>query len=316
MPSAHMIESELSKSYNIDVKNVVFLGESDNVTYRIDTLSNQYLLKLHLGNNSEAIIDSELIWLEAINQDTDLKVQTPIKNVDDKFVTNIFDDTGNQSLWTLQSWLEGEILQRQPNEQEIEELARLMAALHNHAEDWSIPESFSRPVFNEEHLISSSEELAALIQANVLTAEHYEVFQKVSNKILSVIHMQDIQPSTWGMIHSDLHEGNYVIDKGKPYAIDFSGCGFGFYLFDIAETFLHLNPDNQKKFIHFYQKHRKLQKDYHEVLEAFFLWQIIRNFAFLSKNEEEFEYLTKAIPHVIEKFCVEFLGGSHFLLSA
>ncbi|WP_077595985.1 phosphotransferase [Oceanobacillus kimchii] len=313
-PSVKMVEQELKRLYNIDVKNVVFLGRSDNVTFRVDTLRNKYLLKLHLGSNSKSMIESELMWLEAINKDTNLKVQSPIKNLEGKFVTNLIDRTDNHSFWTLQSWIEGELLQEQPTDQEIKELAHLMVTLHDHATHWNVPESFSRPIFNTEHLVNSSEQLSKLIQVNVLTSEHYEIFQKVTNKILPVIHIQDINSNTWGMIHSDLHEGNYVIDNGKPYAIDFSGCGFGFYLFDIAETFLHLNPNNQKKFVHFYQKKRKLQEDYHEVLEAFFLWQIIRNFAFLSKNHEEFEYLSKAIPYVVENFCLKYLVEDRFLL--
>ncbi|RKL68433.1 aminoglycoside phosphotransferase [Salipaludibacillus neizhouensis] len=312
-PSVQIVEQEIKRLYNIDVKNVVFLGRSDNVTFRVDTLSGKYLLKLHLGSNSKSMIESELMWLTAINQDTNLKVQSPIKNVDGEFVTT-FNVKGNHSFWTLQSWIEGELLQEQPTTQEIEELANLMVTLHEHSTNWSVPESFSRPIFNTEHLLISSEELSTLIQVDVLTSEHYKIFQKVTNKIIPIIDIQDINSNTWGMIHSDLHESNYVLDNGTAYAIDFSCCGFGFYLFDIAETFLHINPDNQNKFIHFYQKKRKLQRDYHEVLEAFFLWQIIRNFALLSKNHEEFEYLSKTIPFVVENFCIKYLDDVRFLL--
>lgn len=309
-----MLKQEIKRIYNIDVIKVIFLGKSDNSAFRTETLTNKYLLKFHSGNDSKTMIESELKWIEAINKDTKLEVQCPIKNSEGELVTSLFDHLGNHSFCTLQSWIEGELLQTQPTDQQIEGLANLMVTLHNQAAYWNEPETFSRPIFNYEHLLNSLKQLSILIKVDVLTSEHYEIFQKITNKIHLVIHKQDINSNTWGIIHSDLHEGNYIINNGKPYAIDFSCCGFGFYLFDIAETFLHLNPNSQIKFIHYYQKKRKLQEDYHEVMEAFFLWQIIRNFAFLSKNKKEYKYLTETIPFVIENFCIKYLDGERFLL--
>ncbi|WP_088102962.1 phosphotransferase [Halalkalibacter urbisdiaboli] len=314
IPTVKMIEQEIKRLYKVDVKNVVFLGRSDNEAYRIETLSNKYLLKVHLGRNDKSMIESEMMWLKAIQDDTNLEIQCPIKNSQGTYVTDLIDSNDNHSLWTLQDWLEGEVLQEQPNEQVIENLAHVMATLHNHANHWNVPETFSRPQFNAEHLLNSLKQLSILVSENVVTPDQYEFFKRTSDKILPVIYRENTNSNYWGIIHSDLHEGNYIIKNGIPHAIDFSCCGFGFYLFDIAETFLHLNPNSQKKFIHFYTKKRKLQEDYPEILESFFLWQILRNFAFLSKNKEEYKYLTETIPFVIENFCIKYLDGERFLL--
>ena len=34
----------------------------------------------------------------------------------------------------------------------------------------------------------------------------------------------------WGLIHADLHEGNYLFHNEQIRPIDFYRCGFGYYL--------------------------------------------------------------------------------------
>ncbi len=44
------------------------------------------------------------------------------------------------------------------------------------------------------------------------------------------------QPDTFGLIHADLHQENYLFHGGMARAIDFDDCGWGFYLYDLAVT--------------------------------------------------------------------------------
>ncbi|MEK3889870.1 phosphotransferase [Bacillus sp. FSL K6-3431] len=317
IPSVQKVKDELNKYYCLNIQKVAYLGKSDNVTYCIHTKDeNKFLLKLHMGSNSKNMIVSELLWLESLETNTILKVQRPIRNKNNELTTNIINEnTGNSSYWTLQDWLEGETLKRQPTDMELEKLAHLMVTLHEHTVRWNVPGTFERPYYNDENLLYSLNQLKQLLYINVMSTDDYEIMKKTTDKILTIIKSQHLGCDTWGVIHSDLHESNYIFCQGQAFAIDFSSCGFGFYLFDIAETCLHLIPENRKKLITFYQKERNLQKNYPEVLEAFFLWAIIRNFAFLSINNDEHKELANAIPFIVEKFCIKYLKGESFMFS-
>ena len=41
-------------------------------------------------------------------------------------------------------------------------------------------------------------------------------------------------PDEWGMIHADLHVGNFLVNDQEIIPIDFSFCGYGHYLYDLS----------------------------------------------------------------------------------
>ncbi|RKL64785.1 hypothetical protein CR203_24395 [Salipaludibacillus neizhouensis] len=123
VPTVQKVEEELIEHYD-DLKNinkVTYLGKSDNVTFCIETVNTKrYLLKRHMETNSKSVIESELLWLEELEANTNLKVQRPVSNINNQFISEIIDErTGNHSYWTLQVWIEGETLNRQPTDVEL-----------------------------------------------------------------------------------------------------------------------------------------------------------------------------------------------------
>ncbi|MFN7252900.1 MAG: phosphotransferase enzyme family protein [Anaerobacillus sp.] len=311
------IKQMVMNDYNLGgVKQIEFLGESDNVAFRIDTLDEKtYVLKSHKASVSKNMIESEFMWLEALATERTIKVQRPVKNTMGEWTTKVSDGTtGEQAYWTLQDWLEGETLDRQPTEDELKKLAQLMIKLHKHAANWKAPQGFERLSYNSDHLVDSLQQLEPLITAGVLTRQDFQVIDDTVKKIVALLTNMEKQPEIWGVIHADLHESNYIFHEGEPYPIDFSSCGFGFYLFDIAETLLHLVPDNRKKFVRYYGQDHWLPDNHPKLLEAFFIWAIIGNFAFLSRNAAEHEGLTTAFPMLVEKYCKRFLNNERFLL--
>jgi Ser/Thr protein kinase RdoA (MazF antagonist) len=43
-------------------------------------------------------------------------------------------------------------------------------------------------------------------------------------------------PDVFGLIHSDLHQENYLFHRGRVRAIDFDDCGWGHFVYDLAVT--------------------------------------------------------------------------------
>lgn len=318
MPIVQTVEEDIIKYFNLkSINKVTYLGKSDNVTFCIETVDKEkYVLKRHTETSSKNVIESELLWLEALEASNTLEVQRPVRNINNEMITKIIDEkTGSHFYWTLQVWLKGKTLDRQPTDDELKKLAQLMVSLHNHSVYWTVPETFERPYYNADNLLRSLHQIKQTLPVKIMSTDDYKIFQRTADKIIKAIHSQGENRDTWGIIHSDIHEGNYIFNEGKLSIIDFSSCGFGFYLFDIAETCLHLSANNRKMLLTYYQEKRQLQDDYCEIIEAFFIWAIIRNFAFLSQNSDEHNELAKTIPMVVEKFCRKYLKGERFLFN-
>ena len=310
------IAKEALNNYSIIFDELVYLGKSDNVTFRVDTRDDnlKYLIKIHISTSSiktKDVIESELIWLEALARDSNLVIPTPIRNLKDELITEIKEE---KLIVTLHNWVKGEVLNRQPTSNETISLALLMADLHKHSIQWNIPEGFKRTIYNSDNLFSSLSQLKQLLNLELITNEEFACVEDSAHKISNVIESQKLSQNSWGIIHSDLHESNYVFYKDSPRPIDFSNCGHGFYLFDIAETFMHLSFENRKLFISTYRNVHQLQENYIEVLEAFFIWSIVRTFGFHSLNPNEHKSLSESFPSVIQNYFKKYLKDEKFLL--
>ncbi len=314
------IAKESLKSYSIKYEELVYLGKSDNVAFQVNTIDEglKYLIKIHTSTNSiktKNVIESELIWLEALAKESNLVIPTPVRNLKEELITEISNINNEEKInVTLYNWVNGEVLNREPTNNETTSLALLMAALHKHTKQWNIPEDFKRPIYDSDNLYTSLSQLKELLNLELITSEDFAIIEESVRKISNVIESQKSSQNSWGIIHSDLHESNYVFYNDSPRPIDFSNCGYGFYLFDIAETFMHLSIENRKIFIATYRNVHLLQENYIEVLEAFFIWSIVRTFAFHTLNPDEHKSLSENFPSVIQNYFIKYLREENFLL--
>ena len=82
--------------------------------------------------------------------------------------------------------------------------------------------------------------------------------------------------SVFGLIHSDLHQANYVFLKGEARALDFDDCGWGYYLCDMASTLGPLVSRSdftslRAAFLRGYRSVRALDAGHERLLTAFLI---------------------------------------------
>ncbi|MDF5710016.1 MAG: phosphotransferase [Nostoc sp. S4] len=324
--------------YNISATQLVFLGHSENVTFRVDTSSSEnsatskefdgqklFILRIHYPISrccdriwqQQAVIESELMWLTALHEDTDLVVPYPVHNQSGTFVTSVAIAQTSKTLnCTLLNWVDGSPLNSQPTLTQAWRVGELMARLHQHASFWELPLGFTRPKYDWEQLHASLMELRSLVDVGTISIADFAVLETVMQRIGDVMTALEKTRSNWGLIHADLNENNYIFYAGEARAIDFSRCGFGYYLYDIASTLKHLFPENRKSFLSGYHNVRHLSDDYQNILEALFIAAIIDNFAFLTSQPNEHNSLSQDILYVTEKLCSKYLKGETFLFKS
>ena len=81
-------------------------------------------------------------------------------------------------------------------------------------------------------------------------------------------------PETFGLVHGDLHQENYLFHQGQVRAIDFDDCGFGHYIYDIAVTLFNVRfrdntPQLRESFLAGYRSIRPLSAEHEQYLDTF-----------------------------------------------
>lgn len=312
--------------YDILNAQLTFLGQSQNTTFRVETLiGEKFLLRFHVGIEAAGdgshdvwrkppVIQSELLWLDAIAHNTELTVPQPVQNCWGEWVTTFTSaEFGSSISCSLLRWVEGQHLDGEPTAKQVRQLGKLMAQLHQHSSCWSLPSGFSRPTHDVEQLKSATSQLGVLVESGTISTEDYQVFQKAATQVQEFMPSLQQTRDTWGLIHADLHQGNYVLYGEEVRPIDFSRCGFGFYLYDIGESVGDIDASLRLDFFEGYTSIRELPADYQSIVEAFFVGATVENFAFLSAKPQEHEWLSRAVPYVVKNHFHLYLHGETFL---
>ncbi len=146
------------------------------------------------------------------------------------------------------------------------------------------------------------------------------------NMLALIEHMASVEdePGEYGIIHSDLHLGNWLRHNNQLAPIDFDEAAYGHYLTDLAVVLLEIETDAplshraslQQQVLNGYQAYRKLGKHQLEELEFKKLtaWALYLNWAFGAQHEEIFAQKNKknrallAIQKIAENPLVKKLG--------
>jgi Ser/Thr protein kinase RdoA (MazF antagonist) len=309
--------------YDLVQGTLRFLGHSGNVTFYLETPQQEkFLLRIHLDIAGDDIwqkpdiIKSELLWLEALHRDTNLTVQEPMQNKEGKWVTQIqTNDTPDVYYCSLLRWIDGSTSLEARSSQQAYQLGLLMAQLHQHSNQWKLPQNFVRPFYDENRLSAALSSLYPAVSQGLITAEHYQVLSLSTEQVQSMMKTLGQAHNVWGLIHADLHEGNYLFHNEQIRPIDFARCGFGYYLYDVAGSLEYLLPQVRPYFLEGYQTIHHLPENYIQIVEGFFIMAFIENFSFHVNNPKEHEWLSNSVPYVVQRHIHKYFQGESFLFN-
>ncbi|MEM1252811.1 MAG: phosphotransferase [Cyanobacteria bacterium P01_H01_bin.21] len=308
--------------YGLGQEQPSFLGHSESVTFRIQTQEEKFLLRIHqpISNTNDdvwqkpEVIESELLWLDALHYDTKLVVQKPIRNLQNRWITQVAGDRTTETFYcSLLHWVEGEILQSERTLQQAHQLGVLMAQLHQHSQQWDTPQNFSRPTYDRNRFNASLAKLYPAISQELISAENYAVLESAVNQVLEMMESLDHNQEVWGLIHADLHDGNYLSHGDEFRPIDFARCGFGYYLYDVASTLQYLSPAVRASFFEGYQTSQKLPENYIRIVEGFFIMAIIDVLSFHVSNPQEQQGVSDTVKDISKEHIPCYLRDESFL---
>jgi Ser/Thr protein kinase RdoA (MazF antagonist) len=313
------------RHYELHAPSVRFIGHSENITFQIsEPAGGQFLLRLHhpithtfvgLRQQPDAI-RSELRWLEALANETAIHVPQPIRSRDGSLVTMAQVAPDQTCPCTLLRWVEGDPFPQDGGHAvaAATALGRLVAALHQHACGWAAPPDFVRPSYDTRFFRQVADNLQPSVTAGVIEPSTYTVIRQTVEACIATVAELPAR-ATWGIIHNDLHPGNCLVAGGDVRPIDFSLCGWGYFLFDLGTSLGSLDVPLRQACLDGYRVRRDLPENHIRLIEAFFIISRMSSYGFALPNTQQHDWLRQRIPQVVETICQPFLRGETFLFA-
>ncbi|MFF1396584.1 phosphotransferase enzyme family protein [Streptomyces sp. NPDC058287] len=198
------------------------------------------------------------------------------------------------------TWVEGQplgsveqgVTAGQDTERAFRETGRLMARLHNHAENWERPAGFTRHSWDLDGLLGDDPLWGPFWELEALDDEQRALVLPARERIRADLAAFGDGPDRYGMIHGDFLPENLLVGSdGTFQLIDFDDAGFGWHLFDIA-TSLFVGADEPgfatllDAFVGGYRTERALPDDHLARLPLFLLLRGLTYLGWLHTRKE------------------------------
>jgi Ser/Thr protein kinase RdoA (MazF antagonist) len=280
------------QAYEVAEPRLVPLRHEDNTTFRVDAADGErYVLRIHRpSRKTVAQVRSEMTWLAALRRETKLAVPQPVPTREGELVM-VTSAAGvpEPRLSVLLRWLPGRFVDRGLTPAHLERVGVFMAELQRSAAQFRPPDGFVRgrldnlygkPAGIDETLarqqVDNPEDEATAIRlvTEVCSPADGALVERFIQKVRAVQRAIGQGPESFGLIHGDLHQENYLFHRGQVRAIDFDDCGYGYYLYDLAVTLVNINGRDDKASLREgllagYRSVRPLSAEHEQYLQTF-----------------------------------------------
>jgi Ser/Thr protein kinase RdoA (MazF antagonist) len=326
-------------AYDLKVIRIIPLQHFLNTTFRVDAYDRsnganrninasdhlqRFVLRVSRpGFQNASTICTELLWLQAIQSQTDLVVPEPILARDGSLLTTVsITDVPEARHCALFRWVEGRFHHSSLKPTDMEGVGAFMAKLHQHAQQWTSPAGFIRNRWDITGISGEALGIDPAKSRSHLSLEDCEVLDATAQIVQQAMQELGEGSDVFGLIHADLHQGNYLFHKGKVHAIDFDTSGWGYFVYDISVTFSTLLnrpdlPTLRATFLKGYRKVRPLSLEHEKYIDKFIAARIMGHSLWLAAHIGEPAFGPKAALHVAYQVNIlkDFLKRSYFQTS-
>ncbi len=295
--------SDLLKNYGIHDAKISCINFEFNATFSIETDSGtKYALRINI--NSTRTVENmkgEIEWVRHLNRTSGIHTPTPIATLNDEYIISGFHKDSEQTLHAVMySWLEGEELGDEPTLEQLHEVGRAIAILHQESHYFSLSSESSLPTFNdffwgtEDYLFSNKSKLSDTDRASI--KEAHDHIMKFTNELYanSPVHI----------IHADFHGWNLMWNDNRLSIFDFDDCGFGVEAQDLAVVLYYLDtPEQDVAILNGYRSVKPLPQYSDLAMKALLLQRrlLLLNYLFETKNQEHQEMLPAYLEKSLER---------------
>ncbi len=222
--------------YAIPVVQHEHLRTSENVVMRLqagDGTSYALRIRRVVGAYREQI-ESELIFLRDLRLGTCADIPAPVATRTGELFC-LLPDGSDVYMCVLFTWVPGVHLGgADVTPVQMGQMARAVAHMHIFSRTYSPPPGFRRPTYDAGWFLGDTSWRANADFVKLLDPGAVACLHRASDEVGAFLQAYPKNAETFGLIHYDLHVGNFLFHHGVANMIDFDECGWGYYLFDLA----------------------------------------------------------------------------------
>ncbi len=234
-----------------DKTDVSLLSVSENRVYLIDDPArpDKQVLRLNSGRlayHTAPSIASELLWMIALADDTDVIVPRVLRAKDASLVQTLSAaQFGRPRHAAIYGFLPG----IEPPEDALiagfRRLGEISARMHLHAKGWAPPPAFRRHTWSPDAILDDAFGWGSWRDGVNIKGAALKLLSRLDGVLRRRLAALPKGKEHFGLIHADLRLANLLVEDERTAIIDFDDCGFGWYLFDLAAalSFLEERPD-------------------------------------------------------------------------
>jgi Ser/Thr protein kinase RdoA (MazF antagonist) len=227
-------------AYNLDQIRLHPVHHFLNTVFRVDASLGgkigHYALRIHRPDyQNRRFVESELTWLQALRRETSLSVPEPIPTNGGRLVTSVHcEGVPGERLCVLFRWLDG---RRPPVHMGFAFyrcLGNLLGTLHRHSQRLHGYPDFVRERWDLMGLCGRSVGVSPEAGIARMAANHQRLLKEAVAFIDYAMCRLGEDRAVFGLIHSDVCRHNLLLHNRQVHVIDFDGCGWGYFAYDIA----------------------------------------------------------------------------------
>ena len=270
------------------------LSLSENATYLVDD-AEPIVLRVHRADyHSCEAIRSELAWMAALREQTDVVTPRLIPARDgSEVVTAVHDDLPlNVDAVTFVS---GCTAEERPEAVGFDQLGRITAAMHDHVAQWQAPDYFTRFSWDADTMIGPDGRWGDWRHAPGLTTADAAVLERTATELGIRLAEFGCTPDRFGLIHADLRMANLMIDPqvdgGPITVIDFDDCGWSWHLADLGAvvSFIEDTPEAEAMIAGWlagYRETRDLPVEHLDMIPSFVMLRRLQLTAWVASHAQ------------------------------
>jgi len=301
--SLTIFAQELLKSYGIERAQVACINFEFNATFSVETEAGaKYALRVNINSTRTlANMKGEIEWVRHLNRTSGINTPIPIATLkDDYIVSAVHPDSGQKMYGVMYSWLDGEEIGDEPTMEQLHEVGKAIAVLHQESADFTLSPESNLPIFNdffwgtEDFLFSDKSILS--VNDRSLIQEAYDFIMAFTRDMY--------ETSPVHIIHADFHGWNLMWHEGQLSIFDFDDCGFGIEAQDIAVALYYLDtPEQDQALLAGYTSVKPLPVYSENGMKALLLQRrlLLLNYLFETKNQDHKEMLPAYLEKSLER---------------
>lgn len=223
------IINEALRRYRIDKNRLKFINDFENYIYEYEKDNNHYILRFtHSSHRTENLVNGELDWIYYLNKNG-ANVCNPVFSNNNKLVERI-DAKNSYFLVTVFEKAPGGHVNRNDesvwNNSLFEKWGQTVGKMHALTKNYKpTNESYKRFELLQDDLYENGGRYIKF---------YGEDFVQKHKNLMDWYRSLPIDTDSYGLIHTDVHQGNFFVNNADITVFDFDDCAYSLFANDIA----------------------------------------------------------------------------------